>query len=57
MKLYYAPQSLFARKVRVAAIELGFDEHIELVYVEVVPGRPNTEFGSTRNPLRKIPPC
>ena len=29
MKLMYAPQSPFARKVRVAAIELGLDGDIE----------------------------
>jgi glutathione S-transferase len=55
MKLYYAPQSPFARKVRAAAIELGFAGNLELEYAEVVPGRPNTDFAQNRNPLRKIP--
>jgi glutathione S-transferase len=55
MKLYYAPQSPFARKVRAAAIELDLAENLELEYAEVVPGRPNTEFAESRNPLRKIP--
>jgi glutathione S-transferase len=55
MKLYYAPQSPFARKVRMAAIELGLAEGLELEYAEVVPGRPNRSFAQSRNPLRKIP--
>jgi glutathione S-transferase len=55
MKLYYAPQSPFARKVRAAAIELDLAGNLELEYAEVVPGRPNTEFAQSRNPLRKIP--
>ena len=54
MKLFYAPQSPFARKVRAAAIELGLSDRIELVYAEVVPGQVNSEF-QTRNPLRKVP--
>src|SRR5262249_37424749 len=55
MKLFYAPQSPFARKVRAAAIELGLDQRIELEYAEVVPGRPNLNFAQSRNPLRIIP--
>jgi glutathione S-transferase len=55
MKLFYAPQSPFARKVRAAAIELGLDRQLQLVYAEVVPGRPNVDYGQSRNPLRKIP--
>ncbi len=35
MKLSYAPQSPFCRKVRMAAIELGLGDHIEFDYVEV----------------------
>ena len=54
MKLFYAPQSPFARKVR-AAIELGLAERLQLEYADVVPGRPNTAFAQSRNPLRKIP--
>lgn len=55
MKLYFAPQSPFARKVRIAAIELGLEQRIDLLYTEVVPGQPNLEFGGRYNPLRKIP--
>jgi glutathione S-transferase len=55
MKLHYAPQSPFARKVRAAAIELGLGGRIDLEYTEVVPGHPNRAFGLSYNPLRKIP--
>ena len=55
MKLFYAPQSPFARKVRAAAIELGLAERIALEYAEVVPGRRNDAFAASRNPLRKVP--
>ena len=55
MKLFYAPQSPFARKARAAAIELGLEERLHLEYAEVVPGRPNTNYAQSRNPLRKIP--
>jgi glutathione S-transferase len=51
----YAPQSPFARKVRAAAIELGFADRIDLEYAEVVPGRKNSTFADSVNPLRKIP--
>ena len=55
MKLHYAPQSPFARKVRAAAIELGLGGRIDLEYTEVVPGQPNRAYGQSYNPLRKIP--
>lgn len=55
MKLLYAPQSPFARKVRAAAIEVGLGDQIALEYVEVVPGKPNRAFASSHNPLRKVP--
>lgn len=55
MKLMYAPQSPFARKVRAAAIELGFADRLDLVYAEVVPGKENAPFAESVNPLRKIP--
>jgi glutathione S-transferase len=55
MKLFYAPQSPFARKVRAAAIELGLGDRITLEYTEVVPGQPNGSFANSHNPLRKIP--
>ena len=41
MKLTYSPPSPFARKVRVAAMELGLADEIELIQVQVVPGQPN----------------
>ncbi len=55
MKLMYAPQSPFARKVRAAAIELGLADRIELEYAEVTPGRKNAAFAESVNPLRKVP--
>jgi glutathione S-transferase len=55
MKLFYAPQSPFVRKVRAAAIELGLEEQLQLEYAEVVPGRPNSDYVQRGNPLRKIP--
>ena len=55
MKLMYAPPSPFARKVRVASIELGLTDEIELVFTEVVPGKPNQAYAKDYNPLRKIP--
>jgi len=55
MKLFYAPQSPFARKARAAAIELGLAERIELEYAEVIPSLPNKAFGQAHNPLRRIP--
>lgn len=55
MRLMYAPQSPFARKVRAAAIELGFADQIDLEYAEVVPGRKNSTFADSVNPLRKVP--
>ena len=41
MKLTFSPASPFARKVRIAAIELGLIDKIELVPATVVPGTPN----------------
>lgn len=55
MKLFYAPQSPFARKVRAAAIEVGLGDRIELEIIKVVPGAPNRNFAQSYNPLRKIP--
>jgi glutathione S-transferase len=55
MKLMYAPQSPFARKVRAAAIELMLADRIELEYAEVVPSRRNTAYAESINPLRKVP--
>lgn len=55
MKLMYAPQSPFARKVRVAAIELGLGDEIELVLQAVAPAKENADYAANVNPLRKIP--
>ncbi len=55
MKLMYGPASPFVRKVRVTAIELGLDGKIELVPIEVAPGKPNGAYARDCNPLRKIP--
>jgi glutathione S-transferase len=55
MKLLYAPQSPFARKVRAAAIELGLGDRLQLQYAEVVPGKENASFAESINPLRKVP--
>jgi glutathione S-transferase len=54
MKLTYSPASPFARKVRIAAIELGLIDKIEFVPTTAVPGQPNDEY--TRiTPLKKLP--
>lgn len=54
MKLWYSPASPFARKVRVASIELGLHDRIELVDVAVSPAKPNAEL-ARENPLIKVP--
>jgi glutathione S-transferase len=54
MKLSFSPSSPFARKVRIAAIELGLIDKIELVPATVVPGQPNEEY-SRITPLKKLP--
>lgn len=54
MKLWYSPPSPFARKARVAAIELGLADRIELVDTPVVPIKPNPEL-IPENPLVKVP--
>ncbi|WP_137391197.1 glutathione S-transferase family protein [Rhodoligotrophos defluvii] len=55
MKLIYAPQSPFARKVRAAAIELGLADRFELEFVQLTPGQKNRDYASSVNPLRKLP--
>ncbi len=55
MKLYSAPLSPFARKVRIMAIELGLAERLELVHQSVNPVTPDESFQATGNPLGKIP--
>jgi glutathione S-transferase len=54
MKLTFTPASPFARKVRIAAIELGLIDRIEFVPTAVAPGTPNDEY-SKIHPLKKLP--
>ena len=54
MKLTFSPASPFARKVRIAAIELGLIDKIELVPTSVAPGTPTDEY-SKIHPLKKLP--
>jgi len=54
MKLTFSPASPFARKVRIAAIELGLIDKIELVPTAVVPAQPNDDY-SRITPLKKLP--
>ena len=54
MKLTFSPASPFARKVRIAAIELGLIDKIEFLPVAVAPGTPNEEY-SKITPLKKLP--
>ena len=54
MKLTYSPFSPFARKVRIAAIELGLIDKIELMPTTVAPGQANDEY-SRITPLKKLP--
>lgn len=54
MKLTFSPASPFARKVRIAAIELGLIDRIELTTVAVAPGQANAEYEKI-TPLKKLP--
>ncbi|GMP08866.1 MULTISPECIES: glutathione S-transferase family protein [Bradyrhizobium] len=54
MKLTFSPASPFARKVRIAAIELGLIDKIELVPASVAPGTANEDY-SKITPLKKLP--
>ena len=54
MKLTFSPASPFARKVRIAAIELGLIDKIELVPASVAPGTANEDY-SRITPLKKLP--
>ena len=54
MKLTFSPASPFARKVRIAAIETGLIDRIELTPATVAPGQPNEEY-SKITPLKKLP--
>ncbi|HEX7789748.1 MAG TPA: glutathione S-transferase N-terminal domain-containing protein, partial [Afipia sp.] len=56
MKLAYSPASPFARKVRIAAIELGLIDKIEfIVPIKAIPVTPNEEYSQKVSLLRKIP--
>ncbi|MGB8398340.1 glutathione S-transferase N-terminal domain-containing protein, partial [Bradyrhizobium sp.] len=55
MKLTFSPASPFARKVRIAAIELGLIDRIEFVAATVAPGQPNDQYARDINPLKKLP--
>jgi glutathione S-transferase len=55
MKLSFSPASPFARKVRIAAIELGLIDKIEFISAAVVPGQPNDDYMRDVNPLKKLP--
>src|ERR1700755_3531450 len=54
MKLTFSPGSPFARKVRIAAIELGLIDKMELVSTTVAPGTPDDAYSSV-HPLKKLP--
>jgi glutathione S-transferase len=54
MKLAFSQGSPFARKVRIAAIELGLIDKIEFMATTVVPAQPNEEY-SRITPLKKLP--
>jgi glutathione S-transferase len=54
MKLTFSAASPFARKVRIAAIELGLIDRIEFVPTTVAPATPNDEY-SKITPLKKLP--
>lgn len=55
MKLTFSPSSPFARKVRIAAIELGLLDKIEFIPTTVSPGKLNEEYSRDISPLRKLP--
>ena len=54
MKLTFSPASPFARKVRIAAIEVGLIDKIEFVPETVAPGTPNEKYQAI-TPLKKLP--
>src|ERR1700723_695294 len=54
MKLAFSQGSTFARKVRIAAIELGLIDKIEFFTTTVAPGQPNPEY-SKIYPMKKLP--
>ena len=54
MKLTFSAASPFARKVRIAAIELGLIDKIEFVPTSVAPAQPNDDY-SKITPVKKLP--
>src|ERR1700751_1671226 len=54
MKLTFSPAAPFARKVRIAAIELGLIDKIELTPATGAPGTANEEYQRI-TPLKKLP--
>ncbi len=54
MKLFAAAASPFVRKVRVAAMECGLDDRIEVHFVTTAPNRPDAGLAAV-NPVKKIP--
>lgn len=55
MKLSFSPASPFARKVRIAAIELGLIDRLEFISAAVTPGQKNDDYVRDVNPLKKLP--
>lgn len=55
MKLFASAASPFVRKVRVAALELGLHDRIEIVPTQVAINAKNEAYAASVNPLRKIP--
>lgn len=55
MKLFWSPTSPFARKVRIAAYELGLHGRLTLVASSLQPVTVNPDYATQINPLRKIP--
>jgi len=55
MKLTFSPGSPFARKVRIAAIELGLIDEIELTPAAVAPTQKNEAYSHDISPVRKLP--
>lgn len=54
MKLYWSPNSPYARKVVVVAKELRIDDRVKLVETSVMPTKENPEL-SVLNPVTRIP--
>src|ERR1700751_859699 len=54
MKLTFSPASPFSRKARIAAIERGMIDKIELTPATVAPGTANEEYQRI-TPLKKLP--